>query len=245
MRLFLAGVESHCRYVQIEKAKYVLSSFAYMNNAIKQHIAGFDMFLLDSGAFTFRKKKGNVDWNDYLSKYIAFIAENNIDYFFELDIDNIIGYDNVLLLRNRLESETNKRCIPVWHTTRGVDNYISMCKEYDYVALGSSTKYKHNDNKQLLKYLLEIAYNNNCRVHGLGFTPKEIKEHKFYSVDSTTWDGYRYGTLYKYYNGEVKPIKLPKGKALVRNPKKVTAHNFLEYCKYQKYLDKYCGAWDE
>ena len=244
MKLFLAGLESHCRYVQIEKAKYVLSSFAYMNNAIQQHINSFDMFLLDSGAFTFRKKKGNVDWNEYLAKYISFINDNDIDYFFELDIDNIVGYENVLTLRKKLETGTKKRCIPVWHTTRGIDEYVSMCKEYDYVALGSSTKYKHNDNKRLLKYLLDTAYNNKCRVHGLGFTPKEIKEHKFYSVDSTTWDGYRYGVLHRYCNGEVKPIKFPKGKGLVREPKKVTAHNFIEYCKYQRYLDKYCGVWD-
>ena len=65
------------------------------------------MFLLDSGAFTFMNNSKSVDFDLYLDKYIDFIIEKNIKYFFELDIDSIVGYKKVLQLRERLE----RRCV--------------------------------------------------------------------------------------------------------------------------------------
>lgn len=242
MKLFLAGLESSYSWLPLQETKYVLSSYAYIKKGLAENIHKWDMFLLDSGAFTFRKKSGNVDWNKYIDGYINFINEYNVNYFFELDIDNIVGYENVLTLRKRLEQGTGKQCIPVWHRTRGTENYIELCKTYDYIALGSSTKYKQKENIKLLQYLLRVARQNDCKVHGLGFTAKVIKQYDFYSVDSTTWDGYRYGTLYRYDNGDIKMIKPQKGKGLIRDYRIVTLNNFTEWCKYQKYLDNYKGV---
>ena len=39
-------------------------------------------------------------------------------------------------MRKRLEAETKKKCIPVWHRSRGKENFIELCKQYDYVAIG-------------------------------------------------------------------------------------------------------------
>lgn len=242
MKLFLAGIESSYTWLPIDNSKYVLSSYAYMNKGLAENIHRWDMFLLDSGAFTFRKKSGNVDWNDYIDGYIEFILKHDVDYFFELDIDNIIGYENVLILRKKLEQSTGKKCIPVWHRTRGIENYIELCKTYDYIALGSSTKYKNKENHNKLRYLLRIARQNNCKVHGLGFTSRMIKQYDFYSVDSTTWDGYRYGSLYRYNNGNIAIIKPPKGSRLIKDYKTITINNFLEWCKYQRYLENHKGA---
>lgn len=239
MKLFLAGLEAAYSWLPLHKTKYALSSYAYIKKGLAEEISRFDMFLLDSGAFTFRKKKGNVDWNDYINKYSEFINEYDVKYFFELDIDNIVGYENVLTLRKKLEQNTGKKCIPVWHKTRGIENYIELCQTYDYIALGSSTKYKEKEYHNALRQLLKIARQNNCKVHGLGFTSKMIKEYDFYSVDSTTWNSYRFGTLYRYSNGDIKYINPPKGKGLIRDYKPVTINNFNEWCKYQKYLDNY------
>lgn len=242
MKLFLAGLEGAYSWLPLNNVKYVLSSYAYMKKGISENIHKWDMFLLDSGAFTFRKRSDNADWDKYIDGYINFINEYDVKYFFELDIDNLIGYNNVLTLRKKLEQNTGKQCIPVWHNTRGLDNYIELCKTYDYIALGSSTKYKEKENHNKLRYLLRIARQNNCKVHGLGFTSKMIKQYDFYSVDSTTWDGYRYGSLYRYGNGNIKTIKPPKGKGLKRDYRSVTINNFTEWCKYQRYLDNYKGA---
>lgn len=43
--------------------------------------------------------KKNVDWNEYLDKYIDFINAHDVQYFFELDIDAIVGYERVKQLR--------------------------------------------------------------------------------------------------------------------------------------------------
>lgn len=242
MKLFLAGLENHETWLPLNKSKYTLSSYVYMKKWIAETIKKWDMFLLDSGAYTFRKKSGNVDWKEYTDRYSKFINEYNVDYFFELDIDNIIGYENVLTLRKILEQNTGKRCIPVWHSTRGVENYIELCQTYDYIALGSSTKYKHKENHRFLKHLLSVARQNNCKVHGLGFTSKMIKEYDFYSVDSTSWNGYRFGNIYRFENGDMKVKRPVKGQGLIKDYKKISVYNFTEWCKYQRYLDNYKGA---
>lgn len=242
MKLFLAGTEGASSWLPLKQSKYLLSSFAYVNKGVIANIKEFDMFLLDSGAYTFRKKSGNMDWGKYVNDYIRFINQYDVDYFFELDIDNVIGYESVKTLRKRLERGTGKRCIPVWHTTRGIQDYIEMCKAYDYVALGSSTKYKDKENHEFLRYLLSVAKQNGCKVHGLGFTSNMIKRYDFYSVDSTTWDGYRYGSIYRYEHGNIRTIKPPKGKRVTSDYKPITLNNFTEWCKYQRYLDRYEGV---
>ena len=35
------------------------------------------------------------DLDEYIQKYIDFINKYNIKYFFEMDLDHMIGYDNV------------------------------------------------------------------------------------------------------------------------------------------------------
>lgn len=118
--------------------KYILESFYYVKPWQLQKIHEWDMFLLDSGAFTFlSSQKGNsVDWKEYVKNYADFIIKNKIENFFELDIDPVIGYDNVLKIRRYLENRTGKKCIPVWHRSRGKEDFLRMCDEYDYVAVG-------------------------------------------------------------------------------------------------------------
>ena len=39
-------------------------------------------------------------------------------------------------IRTKLEKGTNKKCIPVWHLSRGFDEFIKHTQEYDYIAIG-------------------------------------------------------------------------------------------------------------
>lgn len=115
----------------------MLESFYYVEDWEIPLIKGCELFLLDSGAFTFmNNSKTAVDFNEYLTTYIDFINKHDIKYFFELDIDAVVGLEEVEKLRKRLEAETGKKCIPVWHKSRGKEKFIEMCKEYDYVAIG-------------------------------------------------------------------------------------------------------------
>lgn len=202
-----------------------------------------EFFMLDSGAFTFmNKSKTKIDFNDYLTKYIQFINDNDIKYFFELDVDNIIGLKGVEELRERLERETGKKCIPVWHKSRGKEYFINLCKNYDYVAIGGivTKEIKPNEYKYF-KWFIDVAHENNCKIHGLGFTNlKGLKKYKFDSVDSTSWtSGGRFGSLYWFNGNDLKQVDTTGRKRRTDiSTNKINRHNYYEWVKYQKYMNE-------
>ena len=230
---------------KIKESKYILESFYYIKDWQINYIKDMDLFLLDSGAFSFMNNpKGKVDWNKYIEEYANFINQYDIEYFFELDIDSIVGIKEVERLRKKLEKLTKKKCIPVWHKSRGLEEWKRITKEYDYVAIGGIvTKEITRKDYPVFKQLLKIAKENNCKVHGLGFTNlKEANKYHFYSVDSTSWNsGNRFGILYKFDNKTLTTIKKPKNKRMKSGIfySKIEYWNFKEWCKYQNYADKY------
>ena len=242
MKLFMAGTSAFSWLFKEITPLYVLESFYYIQDWQIKEIPKYKMFLLDSGAFTFMnntKNKNGVDFDEYLTRYINFINKNDIKYFFELDIDSVVGYDKVKQLRKRLEKETHKKCIPVWHKSRGLEEYIKLTKEYDYIAIGGIvTKEIKPSEYKFFPKLLEIASKNKCKVHGLGFTGKKAFKLNFYSVDSTNWlQNGKFGGV-EYFNGkELVKVDAPKGK---KNIYYRDRYKFLvpEYIKFQKYLDK-------
>ena len=221
---------------------YILESFAYIE---KQEwmfplFPQFKGFLLDSGAFTFltSMKGKKVDWEQYVINYGKFVKRHNIEFFFELDIDPIVGIQEVERLRAILEFEAGKKCIPVWHRSRGLDYWHNMTKKYDYVAIGGIvTQEIKRSEYDVFKPLLKIARSNNCKVHGLGFTNLSgMKKYKFYSVDSTSWlSGNKFGAIY-LFDGETM-IKQTKraGQRVLTN--RVAIHNFTEWFKFSKYAE--------
>lgn len=195
-------------------------------------------FLLDSGAFTFinSKKAKTSAFDEYLKGYINFINKYDIKHFFELNVDSIVGYDKVLEYRKRLEYETGKKCIPVWHRTRGKGEYYKMCEDYDYIAIGGlAIKEIKKSEYKFLNTLCKIAKERDCKVHGLGFTPRNAENYKFYSCDSTSWmNGGRFAEVHTFDQGRIKSQSF-KNKGLV-NRKELDKLNIKEWIKYQKYL---------
>ena len=221
----------------------VLESFYYVKDWMLPYIKNHWHFLLDSGAFTFMnnvKKNNNVNWDEYLERYAKFINDYNIDLFFELDIDSIVGIKEVERLRHKLERLTNKKSIPVWHKSRGLEYWKKMVKDYDYVAIGGIvTKEIKPKHYPIFNNLLKIAKENNCKVHGLGFTrTSELHKYPFYSVDSTAWIyGNRGGFLYRFTGNNIEKINKPEGTRL--KGRQVAIHNFKEWVKYQKYAKEH------
>lgn len=222
----------------------ILESFYYADEWTEKAIPLLDKFLLDSGAFTFMsnvKDSKKVDFDAYLTRYINFINKNDVKLFFELDVDSVVGYEKVKQMRKRLESETQKKCIPVWHKSRGLEEWNKLTSEYDYVAIGGivSKEITRQEYKYFPK-LLEIARENGCKVHGLGFTNLEgLKKYKFYSVDSTAWTtGNRFGSVYKF-NGHTMVKYSKKDGQKLADSRAVAVNNFNEWVKFQKYADKF------
>lgn len=145
-------------YNQGVRYKWNLMSFYYIKS--KKELAIYirdrsELIEIDSGAHSFQKGK-KVDWVEYTKQYAEFIKEfdrPNVVGYFEMDVDNIIGYDKVLELRKILESVSNK-IIPVWHKNRGIEEYKKMCKDYAGKII-AITGFKNEDIKdeQYLMFL--------------------------------------------------------------------------------------------
>lgn len=173
--------------------KWNLMSFYYIKN--KQiELANFirdnsEEILIDSGAHSFQKGK-KVDWTEYTIQYADFIKyfdKSNVVGYFEMDVDNIIGYDKVLELRKILESVSDK-IIPVWHKNRGIDEFKKMCQDYSGKVI-AITGFKNEDIKDE-QYLMFLKYAKkyNCKVHCLGMTRKKVLDKvPFDYVDSSSW----------------------------------------------------------
>ena len=220
----------------------ILQSFYYCNDYTEQAIIpNAKKFMLDSGAFTFFSSGKAVNWDEYLKQYADFINRNDVELFFELDIDPLVGYEKVLQYRSVLEDLTGKPCIPVWHKSRGLEEYYKMCEEYDYVALGGIvTKEITQKEYKFFPKLIDIAHKNNAKIHGLGFTNlKGLTVYKFDSVDSTSWtSGSRFGSIYAF-NGKTMVKHDRKEGQRLANHKDVALHNFKEWIKFQKYAERY------
>ena len=219
---------------------YILESYFYMNPYMEKLIPYFGDFLLDSGAFTFMGgEKSEIDWVGYIEKYADFIKKNKIKKYFELDIDNVVGYEKVKELRRHLERLTGTPCMPVWHKERGVDEWKGLTKDYDYVAIGGIIKSIYTKiEPKFFTPLINIAHSNGCKVHGLGYTSLSgIVKHHFDSVDSTAWTtGNRFGFVYEFNGKTMVKHDVPKDMRL-KDGRKIALINYTEWLKFQKYAE--------
>lgn len=243
MKVFLAGTNCRPFYAEtFARMRFVLESFYHIKSWQIELIPKWQDFLLDSGAFTFMSNaKIKVDFESYLRKYIAFINQHNIRYFFELDIDSIVGLSEVERMRRVLETETGKKCIPVWHKGRGLQYFVDLTKAYKYIAIGGIATHKiAKRDWDIFIPMLKIAKQNHCRVHGLGFTATEaLKKYNFYSVDSTSWlSGARFGNLHVFRHGSIQSTS--RAGKRIRDYKVADLHNLQAWIKYQEY--KYRGG---
>ena len=194
MKIFLSGLEASGEFEDINKRidryKYILCSFYYLRQEIFEKILRkSELMIIDSGAHSFQKGK-KVDWVDYTKKYAEWIKENDCEKivgYFEMDVDNIIGYEKVLELRKILESVSDK-IIPVWHKNRGIQDFKKMCQQYEGRVI-AITGFKNEDIKddQYIMFL-KYAKKYGCKVHCLGMTRKKILDKvPFDYVDSSSW----------------------------------------------------------
>lgn len=252
MKIFLSSVESgtmqkmplpHYLVKNGVKFRWNLMSYYYFRNNLD--IAHFihdhsQEILIDSGAHSFQKGK-KVNWIEYTKEYASWIENfdtSKVLGYFEMDIDNIVGYDRVLELRKILEDVSDK-IIPVWHKNRGIDDYRTMCEKYagKIVAI---TGFK-NEDIQDHQYLMFLKYAKkyDCKVHCLGMTRKRILDVvPFDYVDSSSWkQNAVYGIVRKrnLYENAGKKVSKDFSK---KSKEVVFLHNYVEAQKTQDYYYK-------
>lgn len=192
---YSTGLKSIYPKIKDHYLKYGLVSFFYLKSQeeLDNILKKVDYLLIDSGAHSFQHGM-KVDFDEYTFEYMQFIKRNTnnpqIIGFFEMDVDNVLGYEKVLKYREVLESVSDK-IIPVWHNNRGVDDFIDMCKKYSGKKI-SITGFANNDiTDGQYNLFLNTAHKYNCSVHILGMTRFELIQDlnlgKNDSVDSSSW----------------------------------------------------------
>ena len=242
MEIYLAGVMPWGGEIYIPSKERafdinILESFYYTDDYVVKMIPYLRNFMLDSGAFTFFTSGQKMNWDEYVEQYADFINKNGVKLFFELDIDKLIGYNEVIRLRNKLEKLTNKQCIPVWHTFRGKENFKEMCAEYKYVAIGGIvSKEITRSHYQYFPWFIQYAHQQGCKIHGLGFTNLQgLKKYHFDSVDSTAWvSGNRFGGLYHFNGTDLVKIARAENQRM-KDTKRLAIVNFNEWVKFMQY----------
>lgn len=246
MKIFLSGVEGGEGCPILEqmmnegiKFKYNLMSYYYIQkNKFKfaERVRdNSELILIDSGAHSFQFGK-KVDWIEYTKQYAEFIKKfdrDNVVGYFEMDIENIIGYDKVLELRKILESVSDK-IIPVWHPDRGIEDYEEMCKKYHdkVIAIGGFRGTDIRDDQFIM--FLKVAKKYNCKVHCLGMTRKKVLDKvPFDYTDSSSWIQHAiYGNIMGCKH------KIKKENYAKTNKKKVIRKNYQVGMEMQEYYYK-------
>ncbi len=195
MKIFLSTLETNgTDYIiaQVGAMKWNLCSYFYIRSRLhvfEKIMCHSEEMMVDSGAHSFQNGK-KVDWEKYTREYANFIRRYDnpkILGYFEMDVDNIIGYTEVLKLRSILEKVSDK-IIPVWHKNRGVSEYEKMCAAYAGRIIAISG-FKNSDiiDEQYLMFV-QKAWSHNCKIHCLGMTRREILNVvPFDYVDSGSW----------------------------------------------------------
>lgn len=199
MKIFLSSVEGSGVKSTIEeiikttKMKYNLMSYYYIKSGKMEYAEkvrdNSEEILIDSGAHSFQFGK-KEDFKEYTQNYARFIEQfdrPNVIGYFEMDIDNIIGYEKVLELREILEKVSDK-IIPVWHPNRGIKDFQEMCKKYSnkVVAIGGFAGKEIREEQYIM--FVKYAKKFNCKIHCLGMTRKKIlNKVPFDYVDSSSW----------------------------------------------------------
>lgn len=255
----LSGSDRHCKSTWQElvtresyiggnlfEGANILQSFYYANDFTENIvIPSCENFMLDSGVFTLAYGSGGkVDFYSYTDKYIEFINKNNVELFFEMDVDDIAGLEKAEELRRRIEKGTGRQPIPIFHKERGKEYFIDMCKNYPYVAIGGiagkGNMRKRKEYMPFFKWFIDTAHSHGAKIHGLGFTDLDaLRTIRFDSVDSTSWTaGNRFGVIYHFDGRTMTMHPKGKGQRLIK-PREVAIHNFAEWKKFQQYAKTY------
>ena len=181
MWYFMAGMEQHFKQISGDKCDFGLTTFYKIGSQAKfeKSMEYVNHMLVDSGAYSFRHGAKAPDFDAFCNDYAAFIKRNNdnpkIVGFFELDIDNIVGYEKVLEYRKKLESVSDK-IIPVWHNNRGIKEFYKMCESHKGRRVAVATVGWHDMHPKQLNLFINTAHKFGCKIHVLGMTSKEVLE---------------------------------------------------------------------
>jgi hypothetical protein len=252
MKIYLAAIEqAQCvPIVQKDLIPNAFYSYYYMRKS-KPMVANMvanrphhKLIFVDSGAHSFfaenhdkglsvsnlkKKTKTKETPDEYMKNYIIWLKKHidDLDYYAELDIGEIVGQDKVMLWRQQLKDEgLYHKCVTVYHPDIMTDqDYIDMLDDSvsRYVALEGD-----RDSRPRINYnkYLKLAFERGVKTHGFAMTKTDVfLNYGFWSVDSSSWKaGVIYGYIGHFLDGRVKMLEC-------RNKKDIGLANTVEFEK--------------
>lgn len=228
-----------------------MESFWYVTKspALQKYRPLYNRFMLDSGAFTFIMDKSSkrlketqnaAGLRDYTERYIEYVRDNSVQHFFEMDVDSVFGYGLVKKLRNRIEAAVGRQSIPVYHMSRGIDEWRAMCKDYQYIALGIAGKDVRANDINAFRAFVNDAHASGCKVHGLGITGmRALSMVPFDSVDSSSWTtGNQYSTVYMFDGRHVRPNNSAVKGRRIKDHRLLAEHNLTQWIRFSNAVEK-------
>lgn len=223
--------------------KNVLGSFYYLRKfspdkreKIKQWLKDNNIcFLMDSGVFSlredkkfFRVRKTKSELLDFYTsftkEYFSIVQEwyDVIYQFAEMDIDSVIGFEEVKKLRLLLPSQYKAKMCAVHHPdSRTNTDFLKDCSEYQFMGLGTSMQ--KSDDRRVATYgsFVKHTQKNKNKIHGFALVDTAmLNAVPFSSADSNSWkSGVMYGILF-YFDKEKRKIRSFRYK----NSKELTKH---------------------
>lgn len=204
-------------------------------------IPRYRSYMLDSGAFTFimakqqnKKELLKMNIDDFTKDYCDYIVENNIDDFFEMDVDIVYGYKKVLQLRDLIMERTGKKPIPVFHAKRGKEEWMRHLEDFPHVALAVGGKDTSFTDWKTFQWFARSAIEASVKCHGLGITGMTVLENvSFTSVDSSSWTaGNRFGEYFHFDAASQKILSKKDKRGRIHNHDALARHNFIQWIKF-------------
>lgn len=260
MRLYLAALDGQPAITddmgELVRGRYVLCTHAYFSKNLTPYdrraiAANAADLMMDSGAYTVNRKKeafseGMPFWERWCDEYADEVLEHDVTHFFEMDLDAILPYADILRLRERMEARTGRQCIPVWHVQRGLDGWKELCSAgYPVIAIGGRAGYRTSDgttdiDRDILPGLVRMAHRAGCKVHLLGTADaRNMREVRADSSDTASWNisASQFGKIARMRaDGRIEHVPYNGSGGEARDI--ALLHNFKEYCRLQERLDE-------
>ena len=232
MQVYCAETSSFKPYILDKKLTNIpkfniLFSYYYIRDLIP-YLPYAKNIIVDSGGYSFQTRPIKLNHEQYFKRYKKFIEQHYtnpiLKGFFELDIDNMVGYEQVKEYRKELFEITDK-IIPVWHKSMGIKEYKKLCNAYDFIAI-PCTQDRAIKKENYLKFV-KYAHKHNCKVHGLGMLrPTVLNKVPFDTCDGTSWfQASRFGKM----NG-----KKVNSEYILKNRAKLIYIELMNHIRFQK-----------
>jgi len=239
MIIYLAGMEristSRSMFRSIENFDQRNTFYSYfykssLEGAIRKDRLVGKCRVVDSGAHSFFAMTAGIGFpmaaaksrsinqkkpDFYVRRYIEWIQQRfeYFDYFVELDIQELVGYDRVRLWRDWYEKAgIAKKMIWCYHNSNSQKEFEEMVDKVPSRYVGIEGV---RNNRAPLPYntFIRHAYENKCRIHGFAMVkPVYLNRYPFYSVDSSTWSYIdRTGIRFAHYKGKLINMRDERG----------------------------------